>query len=77
MREKEYAGDYTPMEMMVVQASRLIRNGDVVFVGTGLPMIASMLAINLHAPRAILCCEAGFWDSRFVHLPMTLSLIHI
>ena len=73
MREKEYAGDYTPMEMMVVQASRLIRNGDVVFVGTGLPMIASMLAINLHAPRAILCCEAGFWDSRFIHLPMTVG----
>ena len=73
MREKRYAGDYTPMEMMVVQASRLIRNGDVVFVGTGLPMIASMLAINLHAPRAILCCEAGFWDSRFIHLPMTVG----
>ena len=67
------AGDYTLMEMMVVQASRLIRDGEVVFVGTGLPMIASMLAINLHAPRAVLCCEAGYWDSQFIHLPMTVG----
>lgn len=64
---------YTPTEMMVVQASRLIRDGEVVFVGTGLPMIASMLAIHLHAPRAVLCSEAGFWDSRFAHLPMTVG----
>lgn len=71
--DRASAGEYTPMEMMVVQASRLIRDGDVVFVGTGLPMIASMLAINLHAPRAVLCCEAGFWDSRFTHLPMTVG----
>ena len=61
------------MEMMVVQASRLIRDGEVVFVGTGLPMIASMLAINLHAPKAVLCCEAGYWDSQFIHLPMTVG----
>jgi glutaconate CoA-transferase subunit B len=64
---------YTPMEMMVIQASRLIRDGDVVFVGTGLPMIASMLAVNLHAPGAVLCCEGGFWDSRFTHIPMTVG----
>jgi glutaconate CoA-transferase subunit B len=69
---REHA-EYTAMEMMVVQASRLIRDGDVVFVGTGLPMIASMLAKYLHAPRAVLCCEAGFWDSRFFHIPMTVG----
>jgi glutaconate CoA-transferase subunit B len=65
--------EYTQMEMMVVQASRLIRDGEIVFVGTGLPMIASMLAKNLHAPNAVLCCEAGFWDSHFTHLPMTVG----
>ena len=65
--------DYTALEMMVVQASRMIRDGEVVFVGTGLPMIASMLAKYLHAPNAILCCEAGFWDSRFLHIPMTVG----
>jgi len=64
---------YTPLEMMVVQSSRLIKDGDVVFVGTGLPMIAAMLAINLHAPQATLCSEAGFWDSRLLHLPMTVG----
>lgn len=73
-RQKESdAQRYTPLEMMVVQSSRLIKDGDVVFVGTGLPMIASMLATNLHAPEAVLCSEAGFWDSRFAHLPMTVG----
>ena len=73
MKKTSEGCEYTPVEMMVVQASRLIRDGDVVFVGTGLPMIASMLAINLHAPRAVLCSEAGFWDAHFVHLPMTVG----
>jgi len=73
LTEKNRTSDYTSMEMMVVQASRLIRDGETVFVGTGLPMIASMLAVSLHAPRAALCCEAGFWDSRFIHLPMAVG----
>lgn len=73
MRMRSRSARYMALEMMVVQASRMIRDGDVVFVGTGLPMIASMLAKHLHAPKAILCCEAGFWDSRFLHIPMTVG----
>lgn len=73
IKRENSAVSYTPLEMMVVQSARLIRDGDVVFVGTGLPMIASMLAMELHAPNATLCSEAGFWDSRLIHPPMTVG----
>ena len=64
---------YTKFEMMVIQASRLIRDGETVFVGTGLPMLASMLAKRLHAPNIVLCCEAGFWDPMLQHIPMSVG----
>ena len=45
MSEKEYAkiGEYTSLEMMAVCGARNIKNGEIVFVGTGLPMLADML----------------------------------
>jgi len=50
---------YTPQELMVAVASREIRDGDVVFVGMRLPMLAYAVAHNAHAPNARGLFEVG------------------
>src|SRR5260370_4760677 len=50
---------YTPQELMVAVASREIRDGDVVFVGMRLPILAYGVARNSHAPSARGLCEVG------------------
>ncbi|MBA4603828.1 CoA-transferase subunit beta [Thermoactinomyces mirandus] len=51
--------DYTAEELMVIAAAREIRDGDVVFVGMRLPMLAFAVAKKLHAPSAIGFFECG------------------
>jgi len=51
--------EYTPQELMVVCAAREIRDGEVVFVGMRLPLIAFALAKRTHAPGAIGLFENG------------------
>ncbi|HEX2347497.1 MAG TPA: CoA-transferase [Ktedonobacterales bacterium] len=53
------SGAYTPQELMVVCAARAIRDGEVVFVGMRLPLIAFALAKRTHAPDAIGLFENG------------------
>lgn len=50
---------FTPGEIMVAAASREIQDGDVVFVGMRLPLIAFQLAKLTHAPRATGVFENG------------------
>lgn len=51
--------NYTPQELMVAAAAREIRDGEIVFTGMRLPLIAFAVAKNLHAPRAIGLFECG------------------
>jgi glutaconate CoA-transferase subunit B len=50
---------YTAQELMVAAAARAIRDGEVVFVGMRLPLIAFALAKATHAPTAIGLFECG------------------
>jgi glutaconate CoA-transferase, subunit B len=50
---------YTPGEMMVIAAAREIRDGELVFVGMRLPLLAFLLAQKTRAPRAIALFENG------------------
>lgn len=50
---------YTPAELMVVAAAREIADGEVVFVGMRLPLIAFVVAKQTHAPSATGVFEAG------------------
>jgi glutaconate CoA-transferase subunit B len=50
---------YTPSELMVSAAARELRDGDVVFVGIGLPNLACNLARRTHAPNLVLIYESG------------------
>lgn len=51
--------NYTPQELMVVAAARQIQDGDRVFVGMRLPLLAFQLAKVSHAPRAVSLFENG------------------
>jgi glutaconate CoA-transferase subunit B len=50
---------YTAQEMMAAAAARQIRDGELVFVGMRLPLIAFALAKRTHAPRAVGLFECG------------------
>src|SRR4030088_2427633 len=50
---------YTPQELMVAVASREIRDGDLVFVGMRLPILAYAVARHAHAPNARGLFEVG------------------
>jgi glutaconate CoA-transferase subunit B len=50
---------YTLNELMVAAAAREIHDGEVVFVGMRLPLIAFVVAKRTHAPRAIGLFENG------------------
>jgi glutaconate CoA-transferase, subunit B len=56
--------DYTPQELMVVAAAREIADGEVVFVGMRLPLLAFGLAKRTHAPSAIGLFENGLVRDR-------------
>jgi len=51
--------EYTPFEMIAYTGSRVLEDNKIVFVGTGLPIIASMHAQLTHAPGLGLIFEAG------------------
>ena len=65
--------DYTLTELMAVTAAREIKDGEVVFAGTGLPMLGAMLAQRTHAPHCCLIFEAGTVASQLAHLPMSVG----
>lgn len=46
-------------EKMIVTASRLLPKDTAVYVGTGMPLLASVLALNTHAPDLLLVYEGG------------------
>ena len=63
----------TPDEMMSVAASRALRDGQVCFVGIGLPSTAANLARRLHAPNLVLIYESGAFDTRPAELPLSIG----
>jgi len=70
---QKYSEDYTLTELMAVSAAREIKDKEIVFAGTGLPMLGSMLAQHTHAPKCVIIFEAGTVDSQLAHLPMSVG----
>jgi glutaconate CoA-transferase, subunit B len=63
----------TPDEVMSVAAARALRDGQVCFVGIGLPSTAANLARRLHAPNLVLVYESGTLDARPEQLPLSIG----
>lgn len=65
--------EYTASELMTVNAARLLKNEDVVFVGVGLPNLACNLARRTHAPDLLMIYEAGVVGARPARLPLSIG----
>jgi glutaconate CoA-transferase subunit B len=64
---------YTSSELLTINAARLLRDGDVVFVGVGLPNLACNLARNTHAPNLVMIYEAGVIGAQPSRLPLSIG----
>jgi glutaconate CoA-transferase subunit B len=64
---------FTPPELLTINASRLLRDGDVVFVGVGLPNLACNLAMRTHAPDLLMIYEAGVIGAQPARLPLSIG----
>jgi glutaconate CoA-transferase subunit B len=69
MKEEHYTAD----EMMTVVASRYLKEGQVCFVGIGLPSVAANLARLTHAPNLVLIYESGPIDTKPDVLPLSIG----
>ncbi len=65
--------EYSAAELMTINAARLLRDGDAVFVGVGLPNLACNLARRTHAPRLRMIYEAGVIGARPARLPLSIG----
>jgi acyl CoA:acetate/3-ketoacid CoA transferase beta subunit len=65
--------NYTSTELLASVASRLIEDKKSALVGTGLPMIAAMLAQRSHAPGMLIIFEAGGIGPRVPVLPISVG----
>jgi glutaconate CoA-transferase subunit B len=65
--------DYTSPELLTINAARLLRDGDRVFVGVGLPNLACNLARRTHAPNLLMIYEAGVIGAQPARLPLSIG----
>jgi len=65
--------EYSFREMMVLVAAREIRDGDIVFCGTGISMVAAMASKYISAPYSIIFFETGGIDSQLLELPFSVG----
>jgi len=84
----EQVTSYTSTELLACAAARLLEDKKSVLVGTGLPMIAALLAQRMQAPNLLIIFEAGgigpqvpvlpisVGDSRTFHRAVAASSMH-
>jgi glutaconate CoA-transferase, subunit B len=65
--------EYTAAELMTVNAARLLRDGERVFVGVGLPNLACNLARRTHAPNLMMIYESGVVGAQPSRLPLSIG----
>jgi glutaconate CoA-transferase, subunit B len=65
--------EHSADEMMTVAAARELRDGEVCFVGIGLPSTAANLARGMHAPGVVLIYESGTIGSKPTRLPLSIG----
>nr|WP_321467174.1 CoA-transferase [uncultured Desulfobulbus sp.] len=65
--------EYNLADLLCCAASREVQDNEIVFAGTGLPMVAIMLAQKTHAPNLKLIFEAGTLDGRPPELPTSVG----
>ncbi len=64
---------YNLRELLAFAGASVLENKKSVFVGTGLPIIASMLAQKTHAPDLLIMFEAGGLGPQLPELPVSVG----
>ena len=64
---------YSSSELLIINSARLLQDGDVVFVGVGLPNLACNLAKRTHAPNLLMIYEAGIIGAHPSRLPLSIG----
>jgi glutaconate CoA-transferase subunit B len=64
---------FTPREMMAIAAGRFISDGDILFAGTGVALLAAGCAKRIHAPGAIVFVETGGIDPSLDEIPLAVA----
>ena len=67
------ASDASAADQMICVAAKELRDGDVVFVGIGLPSLACNLARATHAPNLQLIYESGTIGTRPERIPLSIG----
>ncbi|GAB4323124.1 MAG: CoA-transferase subunit beta [Bacteroidales bacterium] len=65
--------EYTPSELLICLASRVMEDGATAFIGTGIPMLAASLAQAMHAPNLVAVFEFGGTGARLEKLPLAVG----
>lgn len=67
------ANDFTTYEIMVTTAARMLRDGEVVLVGIGVPNVAVNLARRTRCPNLVLIYESGAVGAQPARLPISIG----
>lgn len=67
------AVEYTRIELLACVAASLLEDRRSAIIGTGLPMLAGLLAQRTHAPGLLLVFEAGGFGAEVPALPMSVG----
>jgi glutaconate CoA-transferase subunit B len=66
-------GRYNTREFLAFTGASLLEDRKTVFVGTGFPIIAAMLAQKTHAPKLVIVFEAGGLGPLLPELPVSVG----
>lgn len=69
----EQYNNYTNKEMQAITIAKCIEDGQVVIVGTGLPLIGASLAKRVFAPNCRLIVESGLMDCNPIEVPRSVG----
>ena len=65
--------NYTNKEMQAITIAKEIKDGQIVIVGTGLPLIGATVAKNKFAPNCKLIVESGLMDCSPIEVPRSVG----
>jgi glutaconate CoA-transferase subunit B len=66
MKPRARDAAYSDQELLCVMAARLLKDGQIVFAGVGVPLLAATLAQHLFAPHLTILFEGGTIGPRIV-----------
>lgn len=65
--------NYTNKEMQAVTIAKQIKDGQIVIVGTGLPLIGASVAKKVFAPKCNIIVESGLMDCNPIEVPRSVG----